>query len=162
MAFAEKAPAGLRRLIVEDIRPQPHSLMGLPRPERFSSLAEAVEMFLQHNPGAIAEAEAWAKRLMRTEDRDWTWQFDRTMRDPNIDRRHMGAEEAWNAFLNIIVPTLLVRGATSDLLKANEAEEMVAAGKDCRLITIENAGHRVHGDQPEAFLQAIIPFLMEK
>jgi len=162
IALAENPPAGLRRLVIEDIRPQPHSLMGVPRQERFASFEEAISMFLESNPNALAEAQAWAKRLMRTEDGALTWQFDRVMRDPNVDRGHMSAEEAWSSFLNITVPTLVIRGETSELLKANEADDMAASGQNCRLVTIPNAGHRVHGDQPDAFLEAVMPFLLKQ
>ena len=161
IACADIPMKGLRRLIIEDIRPQPHSATWRPRQERFSSLAAAKARFLKINPGESAEGlERRAKSLMRTADGQWTWLFDRLMRDPEIDRGHMEPDEAWAAFAGVSVPTLVVRGESSTLLTHEEALQMAEQGQCCEVVTIAQAGHGVHLDQPERFVQAVSSFLL--
>ena len=56
-------------------------------------------------------------------------------------------------------PTLVVRGAESPLFTVEYAERMTAVNPMIRLVTIPDAGHLVHCEQPAAFLDAVIPFL---
>jgi pimeloyl-ACP methyl ester carboxylesterase len=60
---------------------------------------------------------------------------------------------------DITCPALLVRGGASPLLTAEGAQEIVAELPQGRAVCIEDAGHHVHLDQPEAFLGALVPFL---
>ena len=161
IAYAASDPAGLEKLVIEDIRPEPHSLMGVPRPyEHFSSADDAVDKLGEMVPDhSDFDVTRYAMRMLRTEDGNRTWPFDRRMRDPNIDRGHLSAAEAWDAFLSIRVPTLVIRGELSELLTAQEGARMAAEGQDCRLVTIEGAGHGVHHEQPERYLAELYKFL---
>lgn len=58
-------------------------------------------------------------------------------------------------------PTLLVRGAQSNLLTEQGALEVARAIPRCRLVTIQGAGHHVHVDQPEAVMDEVTAFLDE-
>lgn len=55
-------------------------------------------------------------------------------------------------------PLLVVRGATSDILSARTAEEMVRRHPDARLATVPRVGHAPILDEPEA-VSAISDFL---
>ena len=59
------------------------------------------------------------------------------------------------------VPTLVVRGAESPLFMVEYAERMAAVNPMIRLVTVPDARHLVHCEQPAAFLDAVIPFLDE-
>jgi len=59
----------------------------------------------------------------------------------------------------IATPTLLVRGAESTLLAAEAAADLVRGIPGARLVEIAGAGHNVHLEEPDAFLEAVIPFL---
>ena len=56
-------------------------------------------------------------------------------------------------------PTLLLRGAASRLLTPEGARELATALPRCRLVEIEDAGHHVHIDRPEAVIREIRAFL---
>ena len=56
-------------------------------------------------------------------------------------------------------PTLVVRGAESPLFKREYAERMAELNPMIRLVTIPDAGHLVHCEQPEAFTAAVLEFL---
>jgi len=68
---------------------------------------------------------------------------------PNHDQRLGEAFKAlkeadidlWPLFEAIECPVLLVRGAESDLLLPDIADDMVARGKNTRLITVDGCGH---------------------
>lgn len=61
----------------------------------------------------------------------------------------------------ITCPTLLVRGAESDLLSEEVAERMRREIADCQLVTIPKAGHSVPLDNPQDFTSAAASFLLE-
>ena len=55
----------------------------------------------------------------------------------------------------INVPTLLVRGAESDVLSVETAEKMAQAMPNCQLVTVRDAGHSIPLDNPAGFLAAV-------
>ncbi len=57
-------------------------------------------------------------------------------------------------------PTLIVRGADSPLLSAEGAAAFAAEIPAARVAVIGDAGHNPHLEQPEAFLAAVLPFLV--
>lgn len=59
-------------------------------------------------------------------------------------------------------PTLVVRGAESGLLSPEGAAELARELPDARVVEIAGAGHNVHVERPEAFLDAVLPFLAER
>ena len=59
----------------------------------------------------------------------------------------------------ILQPTLLIRGADSNVLTADAAQRFAEALPNGRLETVPNSGHNVHGQNTVGFLQALVPFL---
>jgi pimeloyl-ACP methyl ester carboxylesterase len=82
---------------------------------------------------------------------------DRDELDPSDP---MSSEAQWKALAGIACPTLVVRGAASDILSADTADKMaddvLANG---RLALVARAGHSVMTDNPEGFAAALSPFL---
>ena len=60
---------------------------------------------------------------------------------------------------NIRGPTLVVRGAQSDLVSPEGVQEFVDAVPGARYIDVADAGHMVAGDQNDHFTTAILGFL---
>jgi esterase len=58
-------------------------------------------------------------------------------------------------------PTLIVRGALSDVLSERAAEQFARSLPRGRWAPIERAGHNVQGDNPRGLLDTILPFLNE-
>jgi esterase len=67
--------------------------------------------------------------------------------------------DLWGPLGCVTCPTLLVRGAESDILSPEIAKRMMQVLADGRLIEIAEAGHSVPGDQPAAFARAVRAFL---
>jgi len=57
------------------------------------------------------------------------------------------------------VPTLLVRGALSDMVSEQSVAELLAAVPYARFVEVSGAGHMVAGDNNETFAAEIIAFL---
>ena len=58
-------------------------------------------------------------------------------------------------------PTLVVRGATSDVIAMDTAEELHRRIPNSKLATVDRAGHLVMGDNPSGFQKAVREFLTE-
>jgi esterase len=56
-------------------------------------------------------------------------------------------------------PTLLVAGARSDYIKTEHEPVIRRLFPQARITRIEGAGHWVHAEQPQAFLETVAPFL---
>jgi len=63
-------------------------------------------------------------------------------------------------YSKITCPTLILRGSQSTILSQDGARDFAAELADGRLQVIQNAGHHVHIDQPEATLSALREFLV--
>ena len=62
---------------------------------------------------------------------------------------------------SIRCPTLVVRGALSDVLTDASAEKFARSIPDGRWVRVEKSGHNVQGDNPRALLDAMLAFFRE-
>ena len=53
----------------------------------------------------------------------------------------LGEAMLWNSYDSLSCPTLLIRGAESDLLSAETAQRMTERGPRARLVTLDGVGH---------------------
>jgi pimeloyl-ACP methyl ester carboxylesterase len=78
------------------------------------------------------------------------------------ERERVLREEQWGALRRVSCPTLVVRGAASDVFSPETADRMVdevlARG---RLAVIPRAGHSVMTDNPDGFRDAVCAFVLE-
>ncbi len=91
-----------------------------------------------------------------TVDGGYTWKRNRDV-VMQYDRPDM-----WDQLPRVGVPTLIVRGAESTLLRHDVAVRMEVAIPDCRLVEIPGGGHWVHLEQPEAYAATVRAFLIEE
>lgn len=161
IAYAGTQPSELGRLVIVDIAPE-IAKSGLrdiqsnvARSDIFESRAAAFERAREDNP--VPPVDHHRSRvdqsLMRTEDGRWTYRYDRALRDPGNQRMRQSVEEGWRSVSAINVPTLLIRGETSDILDPAVAERMVREIDDCALVEVSGAGHPVPLDKPDQFLE---------
>lgn len=139
-------------------------------PDGFDTLDHASEVIASYT-GRPKPANADGLRQVLRQDRTgrWRWHWDTRFLDGRADmildadhdtlhhnpireRLHEGAER-------IRVPTLVVRGARSDLVSPEGVQEFVAAVPGARYIDVADAGHMVAGDQNDHFTTAILDFL---
>ncbi|MAI79838.1 MAG: hypothetical protein CL917_12910 [Deltaproteobacteria bacterium] len=76
-------------------------------------------------------------------------------------RQDANEKELWRSLGKILCPTLVVRGAASDVVSADIADRMVEdALKNGQLAVVPQAGHSVMTDNPEHFNIAVENFVL--
>jgi pimeloyl-ACP methyl ester carboxylesterase len=68
----------------------------------------------------------------------------------------------WDMVRNIQTPTLLQYGSVSNVVTPELAAKMAATMPSCKVDRIENAGHALFTDQPDAFAESMKHFLGER
>jgi pimeloyl-ACP methyl ester carboxylesterase len=165
--YAGDQAARLERLVIIDIGPD-INLAGLQRvrdmmaksPERIESEEWAVEYIRRANP--LQDVDMLRERvrhgLKRLPDGELTWKYAKGLRDMMREGRR-DAVDLWEPLPRIPCPTLVVRGAESDILSAEVAKKMAERLPDGRVVEIAGAGHTVPADRPEEFVRTIREFL---
>ncbi|MEM7100023.1 MAG: alpha/beta hydrolase [Pseudomonadota bacterium] len=104
--------------------------------------------------------------LKETEDGRYTWKRDMRPRpgsdlsEEDVTRENQARQDQlWDDVRRIRQPTLLFRGAQSKILSPEIADQMIEELPNGRLVTILDATHNVHSDNPVAFAAALDEFL---
>jgi pimeloyl-ACP methyl ester carboxylesterase len=167
--FAGRHPDRVERLVVVDIGPE-IAPAGRARvgalmagaPERFETVEDVVAHMRVNNPrysdAMLRHRAAHAVRPLP--DGGVTWKYDRALRDAIRQGRLRVPTDLWPQWRAIACPTLLVRGAESDVLSEATAKRMIDGLPAARLVEVAGAGHTVPGDQPVAFQSLLGEFLM--
>jgi pimeloyl-ACP methyl ester carboxylesterase len=163
--YAGRRPKELARISIVDIAPEivtegmTRIRTGVQATDVFASPDEAFAQARKANPRppeAVHRARIDAG-LMRTEEGQWTWRYDRALRVAGLPPRDI--EGGWRACANINVPAQLIRGELSDILSPEIARRMMATIPNLRLDEVKNSGHSVPLDAPDGFLKAAREFL---
>lgn len=105
------------------------------------------------HPGyAIEDWLAMAKRLYRLNSAGRiVLDYDMKIAEPFRVPGNEAGPDMWRALDRLRgVPTLIVRGARSDVLAADTAERMAGVIDDAELVTVANVGHAPTLEEPEA------------
>ena len=167
--FAARRPDAVRRLVLESASP------GLAtqterhlRRESDDHLARSIEL-----DGVEAFIDRWERLpLLETQRRldETVHSRVRALRLENSAEGLAGAlrglgtgalPSLWDALPGINVPTLILVGAL-DRKFVSTGERMVAALPDARLAVVPGAGHAVHLERPDAWLEAVTSFLVTR
>ena len=164
--FASRRPDLVRALVIVDTGPG-QVAAGSRRIRNFISLPDQLnsyEEFVQRVMDYTGRP-AWLVHgslqhtIRRMPDGKWTWKYDRAIRSPDFEPQSWPSEALWGCLEKVKCPTLLVRGANSDVLSKDVYQRMLGVIPDCRGATVARAGHLVPGDNPRGFLEALTPFL---
>ena len=167
IAFAGSQPERVERLIVVDIGPDIApggrlrvGAMMAQTPERFDDLETAIAWARTANPRYTDTM--LRHRIVhgtRPVDGGLVWKYDRAIRDAVRSGRWRDPADLWPLWSAIACPTLVVRGAESDVLAPETVKRMLATNPHARLVEVDGAGHTVPGDQPAAFRRILAEFL---
>ncbi|MCZ6866142.1 MAG: alpha/beta hydrolase [Chloroflexi bacterium] len=91
----------------------------------------------------------------------WTWKYDKAIRSPGFKPQTWPPEKLWRCLQNLKCPTLVVRGAKSDVFFPEALERMLGVIPNSSSVVVARAGHLVPGDNPRGFLEALEPFLKD-
>jgi pimeloyl-ACP methyl ester carboxylesterase len=177
LRFAGQQPERMAGLILIDTGPD-LDLRGVTRIRlesgqqalTFESTAEYEELLARLYPAARPQtlARLATTGLRRLPD----GRYERKL-DPALPRQHESVspedwrawanaetKALWEALAHIPCPTLIVRGAASDVLSPETAERMAETAPRATLVEIERASHSVMLDNPEALQSAVADFAL--
>ena len=170
LAWAGRHSARLAGLVIVDVGPEIRSA-GVEKIRAFTSeqkpiasIDEVIERALAFNPRRDPRLLRLSLRhnLRQTPKGDWMWKYDQRHRG----RVEPGAYEhrralLWDATNKVTCPTLVVRGAQSDVFHDEDAERLASTLARGRWVRVEGAGHTVQGDNPAGLLVELRRFLGE-
>lgn len=162
MSFAVKYPSLLRSLVVVDISPRSYPihhdeiLTGLASIDldSLTSRNEADKQLAKFvSDGSIRNF--LLKNLARDEDGKFIWRLNLPIIRMKIERVGvgLGGEAKFNK------RTLFIRGALSNYIEMDDYPLITERFPMASIETIEGAGHWVHAEKPELFLQVCRQFL---
>ena len=154
----------IRRLVLNDVGPairfEALQRIGtyLGKAPRFASVAEGAAYLRSistgFGPHTDEEWLALSAPMFRQEGTEWRLHYDPAIALPfaAVTPELVAAGEAalWAAYDQLRCPTLLIRGAESDLLSAETARAMTQRGPHARLVELPGVGHAatlIHDDQ---------------
>lgn len=100
--------------------------------------------------------EAWARGLEKRED-GWWPRVDKDIMVASI--RELTKRDHWREWEHITCPTLIVGGENGTMPKAEFEEMHTRRPRTTHLLTVPDAGHDVHLDQPTLLYEAVESFL---
>ena len=168
MAFGGQNPQKLEKLVIVDVGPTLDS-RGSARiseeirnvPEEFDSREACFDYMNAQN--RFASEEVMRRRVQYSTrelpDGKIGWKYDLVIREQRRNNSVPPSDDLWPALPNITCPTLIVRGAETDLLAADTAQRMLSTLPNAQLVEVEQAGHMVFEDNPSGFIAAIQQFL---
>jgi pimeloyl-ACP methyl ester carboxylesterase len=128
----------------------------------FVSIDEAADAVSAYNPNRPRpkDVSGLMKNLRRREDGRLYWHWD-----PKFvtQQRQTTAPQRADMLLKmagkVTIPTLLVRGMSSDIVSDQGAEEFRQRMPQLEVYEVQGAGHMVAGDKNDAFNDGVIAFL---
>ncbi|MGE5337638.1 MAG: alpha/beta fold hydrolase [Gemmatimonadota bacterium] len=164
IAVAGQPGAPIRKFVINDVGPTLNSAaiqrIGeyLGRPLRFDSVEAAVDyvstVAAPFGLKTRAEWRAITETTIRRDGDGWVLHYDPRIAEPFKGVTPEGAARAeaatWALWDNIRCPTLLTRGAQSDLLSSDTAAQMSRRGPGAKLVEFAGVGHApmfMHDDQ---------------
>ncbi len=130
------------------------------QPRRYASVEDATRRMLEANPHLTAEM-AHHLTLHGTRDNDdgtLSWKFDNYVHIHSPYEFNL--EDAQGIWSRIQVPVLLIKGAESWAPDPEKSGRAVTI-RNYRSVTVQDAGHWVHHDQLDRFLEVVTEFLGE-
>jgi pimeloyl-ACP methyl ester carboxylesterase len=127
--------------------------------DTLEAAADAIADYLPHRPRP-ERLDGLARNMRRKADDRWYWHWDPAFVAPQdgwdmdeINRRLSAAAQA------ICAPLMLVHGTNSEIVSADGAARFRTMLPDAEIVPIAGAHHMLVGDDNDAFLAGILPFL---
>lgn len=121
--------------------------------------ADAIADYLPHRPRP-EKLDGLSRNMRQRADGRWYWHWDPAFVAPqdgwDMDKLN---ERLTKAVLSLDVPLLLLRGTESEIVSdagVRRFRELLPHGE---IVEVEGARHMVAGDENDAFLDGLIPFL---
>lgn len=149
---ADPEPAGVARI---------QRFMGS-APDGFATLEEAADAIAAYNPNRPRppSTEGLRKNLRQGPDGRWRWHWDpRFLHEGSEPARELRTRRLASAAEKVRVPTLIIRGANSDIVSAQGVEDMLRLIPHAEVVEVGAAGHMIAGDDNDVFTVRLTDFL---
>jgi pimeloyl-ACP methyl ester carboxylesterase len=163
MTFASKYPELLEALVVVDIAPRQYPIhhdqilggmnaLDLPN---IKSRKEADTALAAHISN-LGIRQFILKNLQRTPE-GFGWKCNL----PTLTTRIEEVGKPLENEQQVEVPSLFVNGANSSYITDEDVPMIQQLFATPQFATVANAGHWIHAEQPEAFMEVVLPFLQQ-
>ena len=181
MLYAAAHPEQMAGLVIVDSAPELDARgttriqldVGQHRDPSFGSVSEYETVLLHSYPEAQPHAIKRMARhgLKQREDGRYILKMDPALRgavggqsaapQERAQAEERIRDELWDALKSLRCPTLVVRGAASDIMSADVADKMVENSlSQGQLAVVGQAGHSVMTDNPDGFRDAVASFIL--
>lgn len=169
LAYEISDTAPFRAVILVDITPRMNTegakniigFMSERMEEGFESLDEAAHIIADYTNRPLRKnTEGLKKNLRLDDDGRYRWHWDPNFARQRVNGQNLGLPDRMErAVKRISEPMLLVRGAKSDLVTEELAQEFLKTVPHAQYVDVENARHMVAGDRNDIFSAAVIDFI---
>jgi pimeloyl-ACP methyl ester carboxylesterase len=129
----------------------------------FESLEAVAEAVAEYNPlrRRARNLDGLRKNVRQHPDGRWYWHWDPAfVRIGDEPQRQVDPQRLRAAAARVTAPTLLVRGARSDVVTAAGLEHMRRLMPTATATVVPNTGHMVAGDDNDLFVENLEEFLV--
>ncbi|MGC2492400.1 alpha/beta fold hydrolase [Candidatus Binatus sp.] len=169
IAYATRHSDAMRAMVIVDVAPE-ISTSGAERIRDFAGTPEldSPDAFLDRatrfnplrDPAVLRRSLHY--NLRETPAGKWVFKHDQRRRSDDAMRAFTEDRTRLADHVSkISCATLVVRGALSDVLTDDSAEMFARSLPNGRLARVEKSGHNVQGDNPRAFLDAMLSFFRD-
>jgi pimeloyl-ACP methyl ester carboxylesterase len=169
LVAAGEHPELARALVLVDVvvRVEPEGVTRIlafmsANPDGFASLEEVADAVSAYNPlrRRARNLDGLRKNVRQRADGRWYWHWDPAFtRIDDEPQRHTDPQRLRAAASRLRIPTLLVRGAQSDVVSNEGLADMQRLIPYAECVEVGGAGHMVAGDDNDVFATRLETFL---
>ncbi len=170
MWFALKYPDLVNKLIIVDIAPKTYDMSdsnsGVHKmiisalksvdPETAKDRIEIENRLNKYIPNPQLNMFL-LKNIERNSNGTYSWRLNINSIDKSLEKIMNGFSELT---IPIEVPTLFLKGEASNYIKRSDSNRIKDLFPNSEIITIPEAGHWLHAQQPKLFVKTVLEFLM--
>ena len=162
MNFAQKYPDYLEKLIVVDIGVKTYPA----HHDQILAGLHAIDLEVIHSRSKAEEAMAkhiesngvrqfLLKNLYWIEKGKLAWRMNIPVLEREMDSILLGLSED-----EVMITTLFIRGLMSDYILDDDIPTLENQFPDSHFVSVENAGHWVHAEAPDEFIESVLSFCL--
>ncbi len=162
MKFAQNYPDYLEKLIVVDIGTKTYPS----HHEQILAGLHAIDLSVIHSRSEAEEAMAkyiesngvrqfLLKNLYWAQKGKLAWRMNIPVLEQEMPAILQGLPSN-----EVLIPTLFIRGMMSDYILGEDIPDLENQFSDSHFVSVENAGHWVHAEAPEEFIEAVLSFCL--
>ena len=122
--------------------------------------SDAIATYLPHREKP-KDISGLKKNLRLKEDGKYYWHWDPKFIQSRTSNRTEHRSKHKTYAHNVCIPTLLIRGALSNVVTEEEVKDFMETIKHAEFVEIDKAAHMIAGDRNDIFANAAINFLQK-